>query len=217
MKNHKKHGQCAYCGAIGPLTDDHIPPKNIFPKPRASNLITVPCCITCFEGWSKDDEYFRAAIISSYKVSDEPSACSVINTLIRSANRSEGFALLLKNSIKDVDVFTEAGIYLGQEGAFKLDVNRIDRVAQRIIRGLFFNAKGYPFPTNYQVIAKIQQFGLNDILEKLQGINFPPLIIIQNGIFCYTYHETIEDVNSGVWILLFYGTLPIVGITKPYS
>jgi hypothetical protein len=54
----KKSGQCAYCGKKQPVTDDHIPPKNLFPKPRGSNLITVPCCEFCRKGWSENDEYF---------------------------------------------------------------------------------------------------------------------------------------------------------------
>ncbi len=121
---------------------------------------------------------------------------------------------MLLNNIKEIDVFTKAGIYLGQDSAFKIDVNRIDRVSQRIIRGLFFHEKGYPLPGNYQVIAKIQQFGIDEIFERLEGITFPRFNMIQEGIFSYTYHETIEDVNSGVWLLIFYKALIIIGFTK---
>jgi hypothetical protein len=210
----KRISQCAYCGKKRSVTADHIPPKNLFPSPRASNLITVPCCEPCFKGWSKDDEYFRAVILSSAKVSEEPPAQSVMESLLRSVGRSPGFAKLLINRIEEVEIVTEAGIYLGRDTALRLEVERIDRVTERIIRGLFFHEKRCPVPTNYQVIAKIQQFGLDLILEKLQGIIFPELRIIQDGLFCYTFHETDEDPNSGIWILLFYGTLPIVGFTR---
>ena len=150
----KQTGQCAYCGRISPVTVDHIPPKNLFPKPRSSNLITVPCCVPCYQGWSKDDEYFRATISSSYRVSAEPLSQGVIDQLLRSVGRSPGFANLLINSIEEIELVTESGIYLGKEDTFKLDVARIDRVGQRIIRGLFFYEKKFPLPANYQVIAK---------------------------------------------------------------
>jgi hypothetical protein len=50
---------CAYCGSTSELTDDHIPPKNLFPKPRPENIITVKACKICVKDTSKDDEYFR--------------------------------------------------------------------------------------------------------------------------------------------------------------
>lgn len=215
MNKPKKIGQCAYCGSISPVTKDHIPPKNFFPTPRASNLITVPCCIPCYEGWSKDDEYFRATILSSFRVSDEPLAQGVLDPHLRSISRSPGFAHLLINSIEEIEVVTESGIFLGKEDAFRLDVSRIDRVSQRIIKGLFFNEKKFPLPANYQIIAKIQQFGFEPILKKLPGIQFESMRIIQDGVFCYTFCGTNEDPNSGIWMLLFYKNLPMVGFIRP--
>lgn len=213
----KKRGQCAYCGKIDLITDDHIPPKNIFPKPRASNLITVPCCKSCFEGWSKDDEYFRATILSSASVSELPESQSVIDTMMRSFKRSKGFTGLIYNSIKNIKIFTETGIYLGDTSAIKFDGKRIDRVAERIVRGLFFYKKGYPVPANYLVKAKIQDNNIQKVLESIKDIKFFPLEMIQDGIFSFTYQETVEDNNAGIWLLLFFGSLLIAGIIKPNS
>jgi 5-methylcytosine-specific restriction endonuclease McrA len=58
--NTNKIGECAYCGDVGIITRDHVPPKGIFPKPRPANLITVPACSKCHsQQTSRDDEYFR--------------------------------------------------------------------------------------------------------------------------------------------------------------
>ena len=54
--------RCIYCGTTEQLTADHVPPKNIFPEPRTSDLITVPACERCNKSYELDDEYFRAAI-----------------------------------------------------------------------------------------------------------------------------------------------------------
>lgn len=214
--NHpKKTKQCAYCGETRPVTSDHIPPRNLFPKPRTSNLITVPCCVDCQKGWSKDDEYFRAVILSSAKVSEEALAQGAIDPLLRSVSWSPGFAHLIIDKIKDIELVTEAGIYVDDAAAaLELDVGRLDRVAQRIIRGLFFHEKKIPLPKNYKVIAKIQQFGLETILDSISEIVFPEPRVIQNGVFSYTFHDTTEDPLSGIWLLLFYNKLPIVGFTR---
>jgi hypothetical protein len=47
------------CGGIQDLTRDHVPPANLFPEPRPSNLITVPCCRNCNQSYSLDDEAMR--------------------------------------------------------------------------------------------------------------------------------------------------------------
>ncbi len=38
------HGECVYCGSVGKITDDHIPPENLLSKPRPNNLIKVQSC-----------------------------------------------------------------------------------------------------------------------------------------------------------------------------
>ena len=54
---------CTYCGKPKPETTNHIPPACLFPSPRPSDLITVPCCLDCNGGASKDDEYFRMMMV----------------------------------------------------------------------------------------------------------------------------------------------------------
>ncbi len=216
MNRQKKVRQCDYCSSICPKTDDHIPPKSLFPKPRSCNLITVPCCESCRRGWSKDDEYFRATIVSSSRVSEEPLAQGIIETLFRSLNRPEQkrFSQYLSASIGEVETFTEAGIYLGKTPVLGIDIKRIERVAQRIVKGLFFYEKGYSLPEGYEVVTRLQQFGLESVYEYIPDVKFPKLRIVQDGVFCYTYKETEEDINSSIWLFLFYKNLPFVGFTR---
>lgn len=144
-----------------------------------------------------------------------PLAQGIIDSLLRSIKRSPGFANLLMNSIEEIEIVTESGIYLGKQDAFKLDGARVNRVSQRIIRGLFFKENKFPLPANYQVITKIQQFGFESILEKVPDIQLESLRIIQNGVFSYTFCRTSDEPNSGIWLLLFYNYLPIAGFIRP--
>lgn len=56
---------CYLCGSSENLTKDHIPPKNLFPSPRPSNLITVLCCQTCNGKFTLLDESFRVWVSST--------------------------------------------------------------------------------------------------------------------------------------------------------
>ena len=49
---------CIYCQTNPKETNDHVPPKGLFREPRPSNLITVPACLKCNNGFSGDDDYF---------------------------------------------------------------------------------------------------------------------------------------------------------------
>ncbi len=73
QRKKKRLGICVYCGRNGPVTRDHIPPKNLFAT-RPSNLITVPACEKCNRAACKDDEYFRLTITSRSDIGEHPEA-----------------------------------------------------------------------------------------------------------------------------------------------
>ena len=50
------------CANVGEVNREHVPPKNLFLKPRPTNTITVDLCVTCNHGYHLDDEYFRVYI-----------------------------------------------------------------------------------------------------------------------------------------------------------
>ena len=78
-----KLGICPFCAKEKYLTDDHIPPKNLFPKPRPNTLITVPGCDECNRGNSKDDEYFRLMINMNHAVDGNPLVQKNCSTIVR--------------------------------------------------------------------------------------------------------------------------------------
>ncbi len=63
-------GVCTYCGRAREITDDHVPPQNMFPSPRPPDLITVPACRRCNQGFSMEDEYFRIAVLGPAALQD---------------------------------------------------------------------------------------------------------------------------------------------------
>lgn len=206
---------CAYCHSPDPKTRDHVPPQSFFPKPRPSNLITVPCCETCRSEQSKDDEYFRLTIVSSSGVSDKQHARSVMDSVCRSLRKPQkvGFARYINESLFEADVHSDAGIFLGRGGGIKIEKKRFDRVAERIIRGLFYHEFGLPLPPNYEVTNCFSQTGFEDAGKFLSGTKFAEPRSIGEGVFWYTYAMTGEDPYSGVWLQVYYEGLEFLGFT----
>jgi len=90
-KANKNFGRCAYCSETADLTRDHIPPKSLFRKPLPDDLITVPCCLTCNNGRSKDDEYFRLALSLRYDVDrSHAKDAAELRIPMKSATHSDG-------------------------------------------------------------------------------------------------------------------------------
>lgn len=208
--------QCAYCNTEGPVTRDHIPPKNLFAPPRPSDLVTVPCCEPCRDGWSGDDEYFRLAVVGTFNAYGAPRAMGAWETLLRSLRRPEHakFNAEILRNLREVEIRTPAGLYLGTAPVLPLEQERVDRVAQRIVRGLFFHEYENRLPDTHEALGFLKQFGIESVLELLGAVRFPEPKVIGGGSFRYSVRVTAEDPDSTMWIGDFFGRLPFLGFTR---
>ena len=212
---------CIYCGSKGSMTTDHIPPKNLFPEPRPSNMLTVPSCKKCNESFSKDDEYFRTVLVSCASVSLDPNAQAVNKKLIRSMIRPKAVAMAssIRNSLHVVDVISKGGIYLGISPAMEVSPDRINRVTNRIARGLFYIEHDYPVPIGYEVRCVFNDDALSmpkSFIDHWRKFWKPP-IKIGNNVFTYSYALCVDDPNGMLFIYWFYGKLYFYGYILPNS
>jgi len=92
-KKPKPPGPCTYCQTVGPLTDDHVPPKLLFSKPRPSNLITVPACFPCNNGAGLDDAYFRLNVAIRENAGEHPNAEPIWKAALKDLTRDEAAGL----------------------------------------------------------------------------------------------------------------------------
>jgi hypothetical protein len=199
---------CAYCGSSSPETVDHLPPKGVFPEPLPADPITVPCCKQCHAGTSNDDQHFRDVLLSAAELESEPRAAKARERLLRSIARPqqrrywEGFV----RAIEDVDVLSEGGIWLGQQPGIPL-TPRIDRVVERIVRGLYWREFGKPLPVTHQVLKPhLDQGGRS--LDWIAGLGIRVgrrPVVACGGQFSYVFAMTDEDPESGIWIGEFFG------------
>lgn len=222
LKRKKKKETCAYCGKKRFATRDHIPPRNIFPKPRSSDLITVPCCEKCRRGWSKDDEYFRNAILLQVSAYDPHSPWE--QKMLDSLSRPQSKGLLREHAreLTGRQVTNENGILLPQFSVFEPILGRLNRVAERIIRGLFYHQKSYPVPKNYRVDAATLQDGIGtaieDLRDKLLAYEPTSKCAKQQGDFAYCYWEMGDFKDGTAWLAAFYRVpVNLIGFTVPRS
>lgn len=215
---------CVYCGSKDDLSDDHVPPENIFPKPRPDALITVRACKTCNGGASKDDEYFRMMLCLSQDAGDSPEAQKNWAPIFRSLKRpqAQGMTKAFLKSIRPVQAMTWSGIHLGRKMGFRVEFDRIRRVIERTVRGLYFHEQKRRLPEDHVVDVFCDETLIRlppDSLSTFQHtINLPLASvapkIIAPGVFHYRFLIA-EDGPASAWGLSFYERKPFIAITAP--
>lgn len=225
VENGRKSG-CVYCGKVKEISNDHIPPKNLFPSPRPINLITVPSCKECNQKASNDDEYFRLVLSMRSDTFKHPEVSKNIVKLQRSLQKPEqkGFRASFLNSLAFVDSHTPAGIYLGKTNAFLVDMKRVNDVIKRITQGLFYKEKGRRLPDNYRVWVCCIDDIINEHPHLLGTFTMKDIIsstlkgksrTIGNDVFKYWCNFAIDEENSSAMVFSFYGRVNFLALTMP--
>jgi len=214
---------CAYCGSDQVQDFDHVPPQTLFPHPRPSNLITVPICSKCHSDTSKDDEYFRLKISLRDDVGNHPKARANWDSIFRSLQRDEakGLKESFLSDIHSVRLRTQAGLYLGRAEAYNVDMERIQRVVERIVRGLYFAEMGHPLGLENEVNVHTEEGLMHqppDSLAILERTILVPLAsvgakLVGDGVFAYWFKTTEEQPEASVWVFNFYEKLRFLCFT----
>ena len=203
---------CIYCGTTGKLTKDHVPPKNLFPTPRPSDLITVPACVRCNKSFEFDDEYFRIAVVVPADPERDPIAARLwAEKVVRGTlRRSPALKSTIIRSLVRLDVTTPAGIYLGTTPTVRLDRKRLDRVARRIVTALHWHhysrvpRPGVEFTVTMGLDPKRPGVAERVAVDLLGG---RPWAIVGGGAFRYAHGQVPDNPDWGAWLLVFHSTV----------
>ncbi len=147
--------KCFACGQ--PATgDDHVPPKSFFPKQRdlpagtvdvRRNLITVPAYDTHNSRFSKDDEVASLVILLTHRANQ----LGVQQFLSKGLRGIAGRRGLVRAVFKRIEVYQLAD---GREiPIMEFDAARVDRVMDRVARGLFFHDFGRSWECDLRLLA----------------------------------------------------------------
>jgi hypothetical protein len=211
---------CIYCQANPKETNDHVPPKGLFREPRPSNLITVPACLSCNNGFSGDDDYFLNLALE-WAASESGDGRGVAEKRLRSMKRKAGRNVWksIFAKVKAVEVYSPGGLYLANSLEFSLDTGRLIRCVNRMIRGFFFEFTKTPLPVgDYTRAMPFSQYveKHKDEPQAVEFIQFIPHLqgrVIGEGTFEVRYFVLDPDRHSSFWYLEFYRRFAFVGVT----
>jgi hypothetical protein len=194
---------CYLCGSTVGMTRDHIPPKGLFPRPRPSNLHTVPCCHSCNNRASKDDEYFRlsvSSLINRNAIGTKSWRRVVESTL--SAQRISEWIRELRENVEPVLLRLPGSLTYGSRISVRADV--VSRVLVRI-------TKGFLYLTHPEIdrsaldfhITHIDQFKLDSIVISGVADKFTTYGMGE-GVYRHWRALSSEDDRLGMWVHMFY-------------
>ena len=216
---------CAYCGTSENLDTDHVPPKNLFPKPRPNNLITVSACKNCHSETSKDDEYFYIKLCLRDDVGTHPSARANWDSIFRSLKRDEAAGLkeTFLSDLHNIHLYTPSGLYAGKSVVYNVDLERLRKVVKKTIRGLYFAESKQPLGLNNEVRVYCNEdleLQPPDVLDQLKLTILNPIEmkcpkVIGDNIFLYRHQIIKDNPIFSVWVVSFYGKVPFFAMTGP--
>ena len=195
--------ECYLCGAEHGLTREHIPPKGLFPEPRPSDLITVPCCAKCNHANHKADERFRLFVSSAFNRNAAGTTIwnkKVLERTIKKGRQRPFVGQMLRSA-----TMIRRNVPYGLLRAPYVTVPQaeITPTLVRVAKGLL-NTHFPKVPRNHLRfdVRQIDQLHLNDIIPNIVG----PLRYGErgDGVFRYWGNVIPDAPDAGVWILLFY-------------
>jgi hypothetical protein len=202
---------CYLCGATQDLTRDHVPPANLFPEPRPSNLITVPCCKACNQSYSLDDEAMRVWLAAAENRSTSGESIWREKVVSRTFYRSPALRASFARSL--VPVLAERhGIQFPAIAITIPDV-RADRYFVRIVKGLLTHFyPGFDHSTHSFEVDHISP-KLDDIAMLRSRFSYEER---GHGVFRF-YHGVVSDPPTGFWLLVFYDWACFMVVHQPNS
>lgn len=220
-QKNKRRGECGYCGHKGEVTDDHIPPQAMFGKPHPPNLIKIDACQKCNSRTSKDDEYMmRFALADGAEISTD--AAQVCQRVFRSLDNPNALGLRksFSQTIKAVEVFNESGShYFGRRLKIDHPGERLKRILEKMVRGMFFYVTKRRLPAQYEIVAHHtkQQLKFWGFVQNMQMLMGFPETVIGDNVLAYRYHIIADDPNVSVWRFEFYRAIAFIGYTIKYG
>jgi hypothetical protein len=209
----KHKGICALCGNEDYLTREHVPPKNLFLKPRPKNTITVWTCKSCNASITQDEEYFRIYISAGaspdsecghlWKEKVEKSTFSRSPALRKKL--SDGMDIIRQHHklepLKDFDDNTVPDELI--PNVLPLDADRICRVIEKIIRCLYFKHFKSILSRETKIFVGIEPLTEAEIEKTvIQKKGFVGSKVDELFIYWFELNEKDRIMN---WILLFNG------------
>jgi hypothetical protein len=202
---------CYLCGATDDLTGDHVPPENLFPRPKPNNLITVACCRRCNGNFSADDEAFR--VFASSVLGRSPAGARVWKEGVvdSSFRRSPKLRANVAKHLAQMVVKTDRGHFSAL--GITIPEDRATRYLVRLAKGLtrHFDPNIDYVDATFDVRQLLPTQETFDLLRR----TFP---YAERGEAVFGFWRGFADDDSrGLWVYAFYGALFFMVTIEDYK
>lgn len=219
-------GNCFYCGAAA--TDiDHVPPQCFFPKDKdlpagtptvRKNLITVPACDAHNGKYSKDDEV-ASMIVRLSGLANRLGQEDFITKGMRAINRSKGLV---------ASVFVKIQVLRLPNGTeiptMQFNAERVNRVMDRIAKGLFFHDFGRRWQNVLEVVADgpmMPDLSANPLQQAIDVLHQEFRGATRQGdnpdVFWYEWAVGLGDDDSHMLRMCFFDGLRYLVVPQPHA
>lgn len=200
--------ECYLCGAVGLYEDEHVFPRCLFSN-RTSNILTLPACSNCNRSYSSDDEYFRDFIAWYARLPGPMQTSSLLESSIRGIHRRPARLADEMDRTLRIQVWTDGGPKVGKT----FDADRINRVLQRIVQGLYYQYAKSRMPDGTVFLPETPlmttEKGLPWGPEDESKINYRVMGPIRFG-----GGVAPDEPGASLWYLNFYNQLFVTMITR---
>lgn len=193
---------CYLCNSTENLTKDHIPPKNLFPSPKPTNLITIWCCKKCNGKFSLIDESFR--VFTSSVINRSKSGEWIWNNKVMDSSFKRS-PKLKQSTIKSlVPLQAEInGIYV-QETGMTYPVKKTKEYLVRL-------TKGFTKHFNPEIDYSHANFKVSNIIPNQQIVDmlYRKFFYVEKGDGVFRmWRMFVKDMGAkSVWVYVFYDGL----------
>jgi hypothetical protein len=145
---------------------------------------------------------------------DYPEAKRVWDSKVRrSLKRKPRFRQKLARDLMPVELITQGGVYLGKATALTAESKRINRVIQKIVKGLYYHHYGRRLDdVSFEIYHNPNLNGGNPLIDAWRKT---PRCDVGKGVFTY-WRAIAQDVPEGsMWWLLFYERVLFLAFTIP--
>jgi hypothetical protein len=204
---------CALCGENDATTNDHIPPRGIYPKPRDNdmNLNTVPACNSCNNGAKVEDEEFKVLIgISTGEFHNNPGM--VIDSIAGTVGNNQKIANQIFSTKKNTHAKLN-GSALEPAVEITFDGEKYQKVISRIIRGLYWMQKGKALNTG----SKISIFPGNNVSHEFASSMMELMDCLEANSLnkdTFVYKFIFLDAHESIWGMQFFKKHTVFGCVQ---
>ena len=194
------------------MTQEHIPPKGIFLKPRPKNTITVFSCGQCNQDTKLDDEYFRFWVTAGADPSSKLGLLWKNKVVGSSFKRSPALLKKIQDDHKHllkyhrkVPLKTYAGNIVPDnllDRCYMVDAGRINNVACKIVKGLYYHHFNKPLPSNVEFNVSDAPISIDELVEIIKKRN--GMVGREEGEFIYWFRVNSSKDFISRWVLFFY-------------